>query len=1278
MPQPTRVVHRSRAFAALLLSFGTGLTLMASSVSAGSAGATAPAAERQTPALAPPSATDLGEFVDRTKPRPREGSIPSINPPALVAGPWRVITAQGVEMTATVEPGGGPKREDGTLEPAVRLDYHFKAGGGFAILQRTVPAGVTGAGDLPPNYAFSFWVKGQGPSQNLEFKLLDNGGNVRAGNDTAGGGAPGTSVWWVNRRAFEFPQNWTRLDNPKRRFEFAWGPAADAAGKGPAQLGAIEFAIASHSGGKGTVWISAPQFRQLPELKPWDGKVTITATSNADAAQKLATSEEQSTGWSPAVGDEKPSVTLDFGVVREIGGVVVMDNRVSRQTGPARSVEVSEDGQAWRTIGSVQGLEAAVDLPARLLVADGFARWVRVHAEQNIALPAVGGGGRGAEGALAQLTRVKVLSADEAKDETALLSSLARAMPRGALPRTLLGEQSYWTVVGVSGDNNEALINEDGMVELWRSGPSIEPFVVDRPSLSVPRPPAPEGTPQQAWQTELARRHGLLTWAEGATTADLLRVEGRPVPIPIVTRRQGDWELRIITTAIDGALKGTQPGFDAAPPGSTLIITYELFNRGQSPRTAQLTLGLRPVQVNAPWQFLNNVGGWARVSSVKVERVNDAVVGINVNGDRRVRFVGPFDGLTGPFGNFVDAALLEALHGGVRGAERDMSSSNGTGSAAWSRFSGRPIAPGRSIRMAVAVPMGPEANAPDWSAPADDQLDGLIQAQAKWWDERLSRVQFLTPAKVADHAAADPHAQLQRDLAETARMNLAYILINRDGPGIQPGSRSYERSWIRDGSMTSAALLELGLHEEATAFIDWFGPYVYPSGHVPCVVDTRGADPVNEHDSHGQYIWGVWNAYRYTGDRALLERHWPTVQRTVGYIRELRGQRMAGPFADRNSMATRQEPGKPPVLIAAFFGMMPESISHEGYSAKPMHSYWDNLFILRGLKDAANIARELGKPEDAGRIAELAEQFRRDLLDSFRASMRAHQINYLPGCVELGDFDSTSTTVALWPCQLTTTLAAEGPSGGAGANAAAAARDDADVHAALIATFEKYLQNFRARRDSDNWREYTPYELRHVGALVRLGWREQISELFAFYMPHQRPQGWRHWAEVVWRDPRAGRFIGDMPHTWVGSDFINSYVSMWMYERESDRSIVLFAGIPPAWLPWPAPPAPPGAAGANVGPPAAEPIGFRGLFVPSGRLDATIRRTGAKQVEVQITGQLRGPLPPGGIVITNPLSAGGAISKAVVNGQTVPVRGRGAAAEVTVREVPATVIIDTE
>jgi len=64
----------------------------------------------------------------------------------------------------------------------------------------------------------------------------------------------------------------------------------------------------------------------------------------------------------------------------------------------------------------------------------------------------------------------------------------------------------------------------------------------------------------------------------------------------------------------------------------------------------------------------------------------------------------------------------------------------------------------------------------------------------------------------------------------------------------------------------------------------------------------------------------------------------------------------------------------------------------------------------------------------------------------------------------------------------------------------------------------------------------------------------------------QRPQGWYHWAEVVWKDYRTPRYIGDMPHTWVGSDFLNAIRSMFVYENEWDQSIVLASALYQDWI----------------------------------------------------------------------------------------------------------------
>ena len=53
---------------------------------------------------------------------------------------------------------------------------------------------------------------------------------------------------------------------------------------------------------------------------------------------------------------------------------------------------------------------------------------------------------------------------------------------------------------------------------------------------------------------------------------------------------------------------------------------------------------------------------------------------------------------------------------------------------------------------------------------------------------------------------------------------------------------------------------------------------------------------------------------------------------------------------------------------------------------------------------------------------------------------------------------------------------------------------------------------------------------------------------------------------MVGREARKPRFVGDMPHAWIASDFIRSALDLFAYERESDRTLVLAAGIPAGWL----------------------------------------------------------------------------------------------------------------
>jgi len=106
-----------------------------------------------------------------------------------------------------------------------------------------------------------------------------------------------------------------------------------------------------------------------------------------------------------------------------------------------------------------------------------------------------------------------------------------------------------------------------------------------------------------------------------------------------------------------------------------------------------------------------------------------------------------------------------------------------------------------------------------------------------------------------------------------------------------------------------------------------------------------------------------------------------------------------------------------------------------------------------------------------------------------------------------------------------------------------------------------------ARRDGSRaWDGYTPYEFRNVGALIRLGYRDEALATLQWLLAGRRPAAWNQWAEIVWRDAAAAKFIGDMPHTWVGSGFIEAVRTMFAYEREADATLVIAAGLPRAWV----------------------------------------------------------------------------------------------------------------
>ena len=602
----------------------------------------------------------------------------------------------------------------------------------------------------------------------------------------------------------------------------------------------------------------------------------------------------------------------------------------------------------------------------------------------------------------------------------------------------------------------------------------------------------------------------------------------------------------------------TAPGFRldttllADSAGRAMLAGYALTNTSGARRTIELRLGIRPWQVNPPAQFLAQQGGASPIARIVCDGAGLAITQPQAEGDPPVTRA-----LTA--NRAPDAATIGALPG------KDM--------AAADLVYRLDLAPGASERIVLAM-TGAGGAAPSW--------DAALAATKVHWRDVLGRVKLRVP----------PSKQAVADTLATA---FSQILTSRDGPMLKPGTRSYDRAWIRDGAMMSEALLRMGRADVVRGFADWYRPNQFKSGKIPCCVDFRGSDPVPENDSHGEYIFLVGELYRFTGDRAALERDWPSVLAATRYMEQLRlSERTPANLGPDRRM---------------LYGLMPPSISHEGYSAKAQYSLWDDFWALRGYRDAADIAGTLGKPEAAS-IAASRDQFAADLHAAILAARDHWKIAFIPGATSLGDFDAISTTIALDPGN-------------------EQARLDPKM---LAATFERYWSEFQTRSaGTREWMDYTPYETRTIGSFVRLGWRDRINPLLAFFMAGRRPAAWNQWAEVVGRSPREIRFIGDMPHAWVASDFVRGVLDMFAWERRDDRALVLGGGLSAAWL-------------------TGDGSSIAGLATAYGPLDFAMRGD-AKHLVATIGGGAR---PPGGFVLAWPFR--GTPPPARVNGAAAPWR----------------------
>ena len=554
----------------------------------------------------------------------------------------------------------------------------------------------------------------------------------------------------------------------------------------------------------------------------------------------------------------------------------------------------------------------------------------------------------------------------------------------------------------------------------------------------------------------------LSTWADAALRQELL--EGI-LPVPSSIWETAAWRLRVQGEA-------TQSGL--------VRLRYRIENCSDRSLSIRLLVLVRPFQVTPPWQRVGSIGGVSPIHDLAWEagalRVNEttAVVPANTPSSfAATRFDDGFVGLRlASNRELTDTRVHDALGLASGGLAFELT-----------------LEPGATAERIVECP------------PAHSQL--AIGEPAFDWANELPAAQWCGSGWAMDAIRA----------ALTAT---AHILVTRSGAALQPGPRRYARSWIRDGSIMSAALLRMGHAKEALEFIRWYAPHQRADGFVPCCVDRTGPDWLVEHDSHGQLIAAIADGYRFTADARFLEESWRFVARAVDCIERLLGRD----------------------------GLLPVSVSHEGYLAQPVHSYWDDFWALRGLRDAVDLASQNGDVDAATRGGAVAQRLASALFASIERTRAAHALDFIPGSVEWADFDPTATAIAIAFLDVAQGLDRK----------------------AVERTFDRYLHDWRRRRSGAlEWVNYSPYEIRIVGALVRLGRREDALELLRFFLSDRRPPAWNQWPEIAWRDRRAPAHVGDLPHTWVAAEYVLALRTLFAYERLDERKLVVAAGLAPEW-----------------------------------------------------------------------------------------------------------------
>ncbi len=1096
---------------------------------------------------------------------------------------WSVFSSK--EATLNLE------WDKGFIHKGLKLNFDLGEKGSAVVISKDVSY------TLPKNYRFIFYIKGGGAENNIEFKLVDALGNT----------------YKKRIENFSFSGEWQKMAVDAEDIIFSTRPTQK---ERPEKIKKIEFEISRDQGGKGYVIIDELYLVESDEQaldKPWI-KVMVSSTEEEPrlGAQNLL-DKNRETRWSSQFSDPQ-WIQIDLGSIQDIYGLVLYWEAAYAKE---YCIQLSLENTNWHDVYSIKDSDGGSDdiyfgrhearyikiIGTKRATTWGYSLWeivlkgpkdkiifsVSSSDKTNIPEKAMDGNlntkwysGK-YKSAKFEINFIKI------KELGGLFIYWDENYAKSYSIQGSTDGKKYRTIYRVSHGNGctDKIYLEKISLKYLRincrngSGYGIKEILIKGPDEAVtperlyearaeesPKGYYPRWLSQEQvyWNVvgvENDEKEALLSEdgdiepeKNGFSISPFLYTKGKLITreqVKITQSLQDDylpisrvkWEYKNFTMNITVFAYGE-------PEDSVIGALYKITNTGNSIVKGKLYLTIRPFQVNPPWQF----GGISKITEIKNQKGIISINGMDkLFSQTKMSRFGAI--------NYLDGDIIDFIaNGGVPENQSIKDSSGGISAVMEYNFY---LNPGMYKYVYIELPLHDKKSLPEGNEII--KLSNAIQS----WEEKLNQVEINIPNK---------------DLINTLKANLGYLFIHRDGVSIQPGSRNYDRAWIRDGAIMGVALLKMGYPNEVKNFINWFSSFQLANGKVPAVINKNTVDSIEEYDSQGELIYLITQYYFYTGDRNFLESKFTNIINSLKFLVELRNRRTTSEYL---------VPEK-----RKFYGILPESISHEGYMPA-MHSYWDDFWALKGWKDAIDVARILGKTDVIPWMKEQEEALRKSVYESMKLVINEKKIDYIPGCAEKGDFDPTSTAMAVMVCDQLENLP--------------------QPH--LNNTFNKYFTDVQARLQPDWFGSYTPYEVRSVQAYIYLDQKERAHALLSFLMRDRRPLEWKHFAEVMHYPYRLGQYIGDMPHSWIGAEFINAIRSMFVYEK--GNSLIVGAGIIEDWL--------------KEG----QEISVKELPTELGTVTYTIKKNN-NQINMHISGNIK---PNSKIIIKSPFSQN--IQKVIIN-----------------------------